>query len=170
MISCVPSITKNNVMKKSLKGLTLLLISSLYGKFASDKPAKNPTEILPYNDCKSCFSESNLTIMIVLLNVKAMEIYTDSITEKLSKYFVIKYPMIKVNIIWPMPVIREVLPTCLTSLKLSSMPTKNNKNAIPNSEKNLIVSMLLDPAKNWLNIIPVKIYASINGCFINLTK
>ena len=131
---------------------------------------KNPTEILPYNDCKSCFSESNLTIMIVLLNVKAMEIYTDSITEKLSKYFVIKYPMIKVNIIWPMPVIREVLPTCLTSLKLSSMPTKNNKNAIPNSEKNLIVSMLLDPAKNWLNIIPVKIYASINGCFINLTK
>ena len=41
VINCVPNITKNNVMKKSLNGLILLLISNLYGKLANDNPAKN---------------------------------------------------------------------------------------------------------------------------------
>ena len=40
-INSIPSETKNNVEKKSLKDRTLLSISILYGRFASATPATN---------------------------------------------------------------------------------------------------------------------------------
>ena len=71
-------------MKKSLKGLTLLLISSLYGKFARDKPAKNAPisienprylEIIMNKNGKAIDAKNNNSDDFAILLNKFVKIY-----------------------------------------------------------------------------------------------
>ena len=80
-----------------------------------------------------------------------------------------KYPIVAVNKIWPIPVTSATGPTSLITLGDKCKPTINNKNAIPISEKIVMVSLPWRMSKKkGPTKIPDKIYPMINGCFNNL--
>ena len=56
--------------------------------------------------------------------------YIAAVVEK-PKNIAIKYPIMLVNITWPIPVINDTLPTSLITLGFNDKPTRNNNNTIP---------------------------------------
>src|SRR3989344_5406021 len=101
--------------------------------------SKNPIEILPYNFSRSPLSESNFIIMIVLLKVKAMEMYKAGIISN-PRNLAMKKPIKEVKTTCPIPVINDAFPTSFMTFGFKLRPTMNRRNAIPNWEKITSVS------------------------------
>lgn len=129
-----------------------------------------PTDILPYISSSTPLSLSSLTMIMVLLNANAREMYmlginsNHNISDK-------PIPTIVVKRICPIPTTKEGLPRSLTTWGFSPRPTMKSKRETHICEK---VSICVVLCKRWstfgLTSIPATIYPMIKGCFISLTR
>ena len=126
---------------------------------------KKPIEIFPYNFSVSLLSDRSFRIMIVLLNVRAIAMYAETIMGKPSSLLMRK-PIREVNTICPIPVTKETFPTSFMTFGLRLIPMMKRRKVTPICEKIDIVSVdLMMLRKYGLTIIPDKMYPMIRGCF-----